>query len=785
MIGKTLSHYTIVEKLGAGGMGEVYKAHDERLDRDVAVKVLPSGTLADENARKRFRKEALALSKLNHPNIATVFDFDTQEGVDFIVMELVEGASLAEKLKTGALAEKEVSALGAQAADALEEAHERGIVHRDLKPGNIAVTPKGRVKVLDFGLARMLKPVSDEATTEALTEAHGIAGTLPYMSPEELRGERGDHRSDLYSLGVVLYEMATGRRPFEEKISTALANAIINRPPEPPSTHNRKVSPGLEGIILKALDKDTEHRYQYAREMRVDLERLRAPVSVAVPKRKPVRADRWLRAAGALAAALVLLVGLNVGGLRDRMLGEPSRKPIESLAVLPLENLSGDPEQEYFADGMTDAVINELAQIRALKVISRTSVMQYKDARKPLPEIARELNVEAVVEGSVLRAGGQVAITAQLIDASNDQHLWSKSYERELKDILTLRKEVARAIAQEIQVELTSLEEARLSQVRTVNADAYDAYLRGRFFFDRMSPENLRKAIQYYNEAIEIEPGFAPAYAGLAEVYGRQLGIVVLPPQEASSKCKAAAEKALEMDDTLVEAYVPLAWAKWLGDWDWSGGEEAFRRAIELNDGYALAHLWYGWFLTMMVSTEEGIFELKKALELDPVSHSTNLVLAYGYWFARQYDASIEQCKRALELNPTDANGHICLASPYRQKSMHKEAVTTVLEAIRIGGRQTRFLAHLGHSYAAAGEKTEALKIIDELKQIREQTYIDPGLIGIIYAGLGDVDGAMGWLEKAFEEHAYYLLWAKSPDFDGLRSDPRFQDILRRMNFPE
>jgi serine/threonine protein kinase len=392
MIGKTLSHYTIVEKLGAGGMGEVYKAYDERLDRDVAVKVLPSGTLADEHARKRFRKEALALSKLNHPNIATVFDFDTQEGVDFIVMELVEGASLAEKLKTGPLLEREISALGAQIADALEEAHERGIVHRDLKPGNIALTPKGRVKVLDFGLACMLKPVSDEATTEALTEGLAVVGTLPYMSPEELRGERADHRSDLYSLGVVLYEMATGRRPFEHAVSTALADAIIHKPPEPPSTHNRKVSPSLENVILKALDKDPEHRYQSAREMRVDLERLSAPVSAAIPKRKPIRAGRLLWGAACAVAAVAVLFALNVGGVRDWSTGSPSGARIESIAVLPLENLSGDPEQEYFADGMTEALIADLAKIEALKVISRTSAMHYKGTDKPLPEIARELN---------------------------------------------------------------------------------------------------------------------------------------------------------------------------------------------------------------------------------------------------------------------------------------------------------------------------------------------------------------------------------------------------------
>jgi TolB-like protein/tRNA A-37 threonylcarbamoyl transferase component Bud32 len=496
MIGQTLGRYRIVEKLGAGGMGEVYRAHDEQLKRDVAIKVLLADTLADDHARKRFRKEAETLSKLNHPNIAQIHDFGSQDELDFLVMEQVPGESLKDKLDQGSLPEKELIRLGGQIADALQEAHERGVVHRDLKPGNVKLTAKGQAKVLDFGIAKLLQSVT-EATTQTFTETHSLAGTLPYMSPEQVRAEPVDARSDLYSFGVMLYQMATARRPFEEKVSTVLSDAILHQAPPAPRTVNRKLSVGLENIILKCLEKEPE---------RIDLERLGAGIPVAAPARaRPWTRRLWFAAVGVVALA-ALLVGWNVGGLRDQLLGRPAPGDITSIAVLPLENLSGDPEQDYFADGMTEALITDLSKIGALKVISRTSVMQYKETKKPLPEIAQELNVDAVVEGSVLREGERVRISAQLIEARTDQHLWAQRYERNLTSILALQSEVARAIASEIRIAVTPAEEARLASARSVNPEAHEAYLKGRYYWNQRTAEGFRKAVEYFQQAIEADP---------------------------------------------------------------------------------------------------------------------------------------------------------------------------------------------------------------------------------------------------------------------------------------
>ena len=505
MIDKTISHYRVTAKLGAGGMGEVYRAHDERLERDVALKVLPAHTLADETARKRFRKEALALSKLNHSNIATIYDFDTQDGVDFLVMEYVAGTTLAEKLAGRALPEKEVARLGTQMAAALEEAHEQGVVHRDLKPGNVMVTPKGQAKVLDFGLAKLVRPVSETAVTESLTETPAAAGTLPYMAPEQLQGEKVDARTDIYALGAVLYQMATGRRPFPEAQAPQLIAAIMNESPQLPSGLNSQVSAGLESIILKALEKDPERRYQSSQELITDLERLGGPEPLlAARRRRATRRQLLATAAVAVVALLAVPLVLNLGGLRDRLLGTAAPARIEFIAVLPLQNLSGDPEQDYFAAGMHDALITDLAKLGGFKrVIARASVMRYQEIDKPLPEIARELNVDAVITGSVLRSGDRVRITAQLINAATEEHLWAERYERELRDVLSLQNEIVLAIAREIELQLTPQEQTRLASARQVNPEAYEAYIKGMFHLYRVTPEDVETAMPYFELARE------------------------------------------------------------------------------------------------------------------------------------------------------------------------------------------------------------------------------------------------------------------------------------------
>ncbi len=795
MIGKTLSHYHVVEKIGSGGMGEVYRAHDQRLERDVALKVLPTGTLADEATRKRFRKEALALSKLNHPNIATVFDFDTQDGTDFLVMELVEGVTLSDKLAGGPLLEKEITRLGMQLAEALEEAHERGVVHGDLKPGNVMVTAKGQAKVLDFGLAKLVRPTvaSATATTERFTETQGVAGTLPYMAPEQLRGEAVDGRTDIHALGAVLYEMATGRRPFEAKLATALAADIQTKAPRPPRELNRRVSGELERITLKCLEKEPENRYQHANEVAVDLRRLGTPGSAAAVRsaRRPATRRRRVWAAGvALVALLAVLVGLNVGGLRKRLLGGATPGQIQSIAVLPLENMMGDAEQDYFVEGMHEALITELSKIGALKVISRTSAMRYKDSDKSVPEIARELGVDAVIEGSVLRVGEQVRITAQLIEAATDRHLWADNFDRELRNILALHSEVAQAIAQEIKVAVTPEQETRLAEARPVNPEAYEAYLKGRYHWHKRGvgagAEGLKEASQYFRQAIEKDPGYALAYAGLADVYVIQPTWGFAPPSERFPRARAAALKALELDESLAQAYASLGFLKVQYDRDWKGAEEDFRRALELNPSYATAHHWYGLLLSMLGKHEGAIAELQSAERLDPFSPIISNNLGRVLYLARRYDRAVQQLQKTVEMHPDFSHGFIELAVPYALMGRHSEALaagekgSALPEVVPIYG-------YIGWIYARAGRKAEARRVLNRLQELSSQQYIDPGAIATIYFGLGQTEEALNWLEDAYEELGTFRILHINVDpvFDPLREDPRFQSLLRRMNFPE
>jgi serine/threonine-protein kinase len=794
MIGQTLSHYRVVEKLGAGGMGEVYRAHDERLERDVALKVLPEGTLADEQARKRFRKEALTLSKLNHPHIATVYDFDTQDEVDFLAMELVEGKTLAEKLTQASLPEKELARLGAQIADALNEAHEQGIVHRDLKPGNIKLTAKGQAKVLDFGLAKLVRSeveVADAVTVESLTQTVGVAGTLPYMAPEQLRGKPVDARSDLYSFGVVLYEMATGRRPFEEKLSTALSDAILHRPPPAPRTVNRRVSAGLENIILKCLEKEPERRYQSARDLQVDFRRLREPSVAGVPARSRRGRRTLALAAGAVVLLLALLLGFNLGGLRDRLPGGIIPGRITSVAVLPLENMMGDTEQDYFVEGMHEALITELSKIGALTVISRTSTMRYKESDKSVPEIARELGVEAVVEGSVLRAGNTVRVTAQLIEAETDRHLWADNFDREMRDVLSLQSEVARAIAEEINITVTPAEEARLAHSRPVDPEAHEAYLRGRYYWNKVTADGIRKGIEYFQQAIEKDPTYAPAYAGLADAY-ILLGdnFIGQPPREALAKAESATLKSLELDSTSAEAHTSLAIITWRYHWDWPGAERGFLRAIELNPSYAPAHFWYSLYLQATGRMDEALAEMRKAQTLDPLSVWFDAAVADALSFAGQHDQAIERLQETLEMDPDFALAHLILGWVYVRKGIYEEGIATFERAMSVPGlspdHKLLMQGCLGHAYAVSGRRQEALKILDELTQLSRRTFFPSEWIAVIHVGLGQTDQAFHWLEKAIVEGSSYIAYVKyEPPFAPLRSDPRFQDLLRRMNYPE
>jgi eukaryotic-like serine/threonine-protein kinase len=786
MIGQTLGHYRILEKVAAGGMGVVYRAHDEQLERDVAVKVLPSGTLSDDTARKHFRKEAMALAKLNHPNIETVYEFGTQDGIDFLVMEYVPGKTLADRLARGTLPEKDAIALGIQIASALEEAHERGIVHRDLKPANIAITAKGYAKILDFGLAKLLHPV-EEGTTEVLSDSQAAAGTLPYMPPEQLRGEPVDARADIYTIGAVIYEMSTGRRAFQEDLASRLIDFILHQPPVPPRALNSRISSELEAVILKCLDKDPDRRYQSAKELLVDLRRLQSsPSGVATPPLPPFQRKRIWKGTGygiaVLMAVLAILAGLNAGQWRDRLLGRPRIPQVRSLAVLPLENLSGDPAQEYFADGMTDALITELGKIGALRVISRTSVMQYKGGRKPLREIAKDLSLDAAVEGSILRSENRIQITARLIQAKTDTQLWSQSYERDIQDALKLQSEVAQAIADEIRIKLTPQEQARIKATHAVKPQAFDAYLKGRYYWEERTEEGLTKSLQYFREAIKEDPTYARAYAGLADSYATLGNNRFLAPNESFPKAKAAALKALEIDPDLAEAHASLAFSIWNYDLDWDAAEKEYKRAIELNPGYPTAYHWYAGYLSGMGRHTEAIATIKKARELDPLAPRINANVGLIFYFARQYDEAIEELQRALQMDPSSAAAYFYLGMARSQEGEHQQAVAALEKSRQLLNSSPESVLELAFANAVAGNRKEAREMLNRLMGQPNPGYIPALWVARIYAALSENEQAFQWLQRAYEERSPQLPFLKvDPRLDTLRPDPRFQDLLRRM----
>jgi eukaryotic-like serine/threonine-protein kinase len=788
LVGQILGHYRIVEQIGGGGMGVVYRAHDERLDRDIALKVLPSGALADEAARKRFRKEALALSRLNHPNIAMVFDFDTQDGMDFLVTEYIPGTTLDASVGPGFLPEKQVVRLGLQLAEGLAAAHEQGVVHRDLKPSNLRITPDGRLKILDFGIAKLL-PTGEREAAETLTEAPGITGTLPYMAPEQLRGEQLDSRTDIYAAGAVLYEIATGRRPFEQRLSTALVNDIINKPPAPPRQIHPRLSPKLEDIVLKCLEKECENRYQSAKELAIDLRRLAFPSTAQVMVAPTEPQPRWWRALAVAGIAglcgLALLFALNVGGWRERVL-RTRGSTIRSIAVLPLENLSRDAEQEYFADGMTDALITDLSKIESLRIISRTSVMHYKKTNKTVPEIAKELKVDGIVEGSVTRSGNRVRITAQLIQASTDQHVWADSYEQELGDVLKLQGEIAQAIAQQVRLKLTPEQQARLQPARPVNPEAYEAYLRGRFM-DVSTFQGIKKAQSYYEYAIQKDPGFAPAYAGLASCYSLFADLRFLPPQDAVPHAKQAIRKALELDEKLGEAHSMLAWLSWLYDWDWQTAEREFAYAVELAPSSTETHWLRAIYLGWSGRSAEALVELAKNREIDPAYPYALYEEAVIFYHLRNYKAMLELSRQDVASNPNHWFSHYFLGVGYEGLGQPLEAIPEYQKAVELSQGNTDPIAALAHAYASTGGIAEVKKILREWQRQSEIGYVSPYMIATIYAGLGEKDRAFEFLEKAYRERSSDISYFIKADLriDNLRSDPRFQDLLRRVGLPQ
>jgi TolB-like protein/Flp pilus assembly protein TadD len=799
LIGRRIGHYEIISRIGRGGMGEVYLARDTSLDRRVALKLLPADFMTDAERVRRFTQEAKAASALDHPNLCAIHEVGQSSSFLYIAMQYVEGVTLRQLIGSRPLKLDALLSISLQAADALAAVHDLSIIHRDIKSDNIIVTPKGQAKILDFGLAKLTRSRAraDVRETETeLTRTGVVMGTPSYMSPEQARGERVDHRSDIFSLGIVIYEMATGEVPFKRKSSAETMNAVINEPHTPVTEINEEIPTELCAVIDRALSKDPAGRYQSVGEMLSGLRQVGRAVGLlgsgasegAVIPYVPLRwrsARRWTWAMILLVLALLIAVGLWFFSLRTAP--QPPLH-IQSLVVLPLENLSGDPQQEYFADGMTDALITELAKISALRVIARTSAMSYKGTKKSLPEIARELKVDAVVEGTVQRAGDRVGIRVQLIQPASDRHLWVEAYERDLRDVLGLQSEIARAIAHEIQTKVTSSEQVRLARNRPVNRKAFDDHLQGRYLYWNMrTKENLEKAIEYFQSAINADRTHAPAYAGLADCYNllgtEQIG--ALPPIEARRKAEEAAGEALELDGELAEAHAALGWVKHF-NWEWAAAEREFKLAIELNPNHANGHLFYAGFLASSGRLEEGIAEVNRAQELDPFSLAISAQRGFILENARRYHEAIEQLRRVIAVDPNRYPAYWYLGHTYAASGRFNEAIAASEKAAALSGRAPGALGFLGLAYGLAGRKDEANKVLKELLDLQRRRYVSPPALANVYIGLGNHDQAFFWLEKAYQDRSNYMAWLKVfPLHDPLRSDPRFDDLLRRIGLAQ
>ncbi len=778
MIGQTLGHYRVDEHVGAGGMGDVYKAHDTRLERDVALKVLPPTKSGDPTARKRFRQEALALSRFNHPNIATIHDYDSADGTDFLVMELVRGRAPA-----GPLSEKEVRTIGVQIAEGLAAAHAHGVLHRDLKPANLALTPDGRLKILDFGLALLVRATESSPT---MLHEHGTAGTLAYMAPEQIDGAESDERADIYAAGAILFELATGRRPFNAPTTARLMHSILNEAPQPPSTINPAISSALDAVILKALSKDPQQRQQSATELLLDLKRLSSVATDRFPQ--PVIRKRRLVVPIVAAAAVVAVIATALIFIQRRGIGFGAR-PQESVAVLKLENVSGDPQDDVLVHAMSTEITLELMKASALRVANGSSSFLIKRGT-PAAAAARQLRVRKIVDGSVQRDGTRTLIAVRLLDGDAGQEIWSQSYERRPDD-LAVPVTIARTILDRLGVRLTDAERARLvpdaPQQRRVKA--HEAYLKARYLWQSRPPQ-LAKAKEVLEEAITIDPTYAPPYVVLGQWYVMQgMFSQKIPPMQFYPKAKELAMKALQIDQNditaVAAAHGVLAMTKLHHEWDWKGAEQEFQKAIELNPSSAVAHHWYAHLLLTLDRIDESVAESEKAAELDPLNVMWASCVGWHCLYARRYDRAVARSLEAMEMDPSQFSAHYYLGRAYQQKGKMQEAIASFEQAVELSNGAPPPLSALGYAYASAGRKHEAEEVLAKLTKRSAERYIPAYDFAVVYAGLGDSDKVFEWLDKAYLERSSWLVHVKWDErFERYRSDPRFTHLLRRIGVP-
>jgi serine/threonine protein kinase/tetratricopeptide (TPR) repeat protein len=808
--GKIISHYRLLSRLGAGGMGEVYLAEDTRLGRKVALKLLPREFTKEADRVRRFEQEARAASALNHPNIITIYDIGQAEGLYFIVTEFIEGCTLRERLRRTSAPQartplSEVLEIAIQVASALQAAHEAGIIHRDIKPENIMLRPDGYVKVLDFGLAKLTerrgegarrKRGEDDVTlalssspllssSPHLTRPGTVLGTLAYMSPEQTRGLKVDGRSDIFSLGIVLYEMIAGCAPFDGQTAGDLIAAILRHEPVTLARYRENIPAELEWVVTKALRKDRDERYQTVKSLCSDLRQIKGRLDFEA---ELVRLNQpELPFSRGVAQANLAVTQASTVELPARGSAPPrrarTRKAIDSLAILPLANASADPNMEYLSDGITESIINSLSQLPKLRVVPRSTVFRYKGREIDPQQIGRELGVRALLTGRMLQLGDALVIRAELIDVAQESQLWGEQYCRQMTDIFALQAEISQEISQKLRLRLTGEEKKKLAKRDTENTEAYHLYLKGRYYTGKRTSEWIQKGIEHFQQAIDLDPNYALAYAGLADAYAFLASSTGgWAPREAYPKAKAAALKALELDETLGEAHCSLGFFRLLYDWDFAAAEREYRRAIELSPNYANAHDGYGFYLKATGQYEAAIGECQQAVKLDPLSPFTTLSLGWAYYFARQYDQAIAQACKVLEMDPnfSFAHWHIGMASV--QKHLYDEAITALNKAFILSGGSLVFEAHLGHAYALAGREAAAREMLAELQELAGQRYVPSYFFALIHLGLGELDETFAWLGRAYGERSGFLAFLKvEPMLDSLRADARFTELLRRV----